>query len=388
MKQDTTNSKQDDFATMYEQSLATMENFKPGQLVETTIVSIAKDCIFLQLGGKSEGILERDELADQDGQLSVKEGDSIKVYFLQSRNGELRFTTKISGDKAGSAMLEQAYLNKIPVEGLIEKEIKGGFEIKLGETRAFCPYSQMGPRRSEQTAAVPVGKHLTFKIIEYKENGRKILVSNRIIHEEAQQAKVEALKNNLRENMVVKGVITSLQDFGAFVDLEGVQALLPISEIGRARVEDIHTLLSVGQEIEASVLKLDWKNQRISLSMKRLLADPWEQAIAKYPVDSKHTGTVARLADFGAFVTLEPGLDGLVHNSELRTGNKYSNSQPTALKVGQSLTVQILGVDRANRRIALKPASSQEEDQTAAQYMDKTSDSDTYNPFAALLKKK
>ena len=108
MKQDTTNSKQDDFATMYEQSLATMENFKPGQLVETTIVSIAKDCIFLQLGGKSEGILERDELADQDGQLSVKEGDSIKVYFLQSRNGELRFTTKISGDKAGSAMLEQA----------------------------------------------------------------------------------------------------------------------------------------------------------------------------------------------------------------------------------------------------------------------------------------
>ena len=188
--------------------------------------------------------------------------------------------------------------------------------------------------------------------------------------------------------MVVKGVITSLQDFGAFVDLEGVQALLPISEIGRARVEDIHTLLSVGQEIEASVLKLDWKNQRISLSMKRLLADPWEQAIAKYPVDSKHTGTVARLADFGAFVTLEPGLDGLVHNSELRTGNKYSNSQPTALKVGQSLTVQILGVDRANRRIALKPASSQEEDQTAAQYMDKTSDSDTYNPFAALLKKK
>jgi small subunit ribosomal protein S1 len=373
---------------MFEQSLATMETFKPGQLLETTIVSISKDCIFLQLGGKSEGILERDELLDKDGQLSVMEGDRIKVYFLQSRNGELRFTTKISGDKAGSAMLEQAYLNKVSVEGLVEKEIKGGFEVKLGDTRAFCPHSQMGARRGEPNAEPPVGKHLSFKIIEYKEGGRKILVSNRAIHEEAQQLKVEALKARLQEGMIVKGVVTSLQDFGAFVDLDGVQALLPISEIGRARVEDIHALLSVGQEIEAAVLKLDWKNQRLSLSMKRLLSDPWEQAVAKYPVDSKHSGTVARLADFGAFVTLEPGLDGLVHNSELRSGNKYSSSQPAALKVGQSLTVQILGVDRANRRIALKPASSQEEDQTASQYMDKTSDSDTYNPFAALLKKK
>jgi len=387
MSQNTTDSKTEDFASMYEKSFSGMESYKPGQLVETQVLSISKDTIFLQLNGKSEGILSRDELTGKDGQLTVKVGDTLKAFFLKADNGEMLFTTKIGGETAGPGMLEQAYNNKIPVEGLVEKEVKGGYEIKIGDARAFCPYSQMGQRRTEN-AAEYIGKNLVFKIQEYKENGRNILVSNRVIHEEARLEKLEVLKKTLQEGMVISGSIRSLQDFGAFVDIEGVQALLPVSEVARARVEDIRAVLSVGQEIKATILKIDWKNERITLSMKSLQLDPWESAVDKYPEGSKHTGRVVRITDFGAFVSLEPGLDGLVHISEFRASSRFDNSSEIPVKLGQSLSVQIQGVDKANRRISLKPATSREEDATSAQYMEGGTDTGTYNPFAALLKKK
>jgi len=386
MNQDYSDDTDNSFASMLESSFTKFESMQSGQALETQIVSISKDCIFLQLSGKSEGILERAELADQDGKLSVKEGDTIKVFFLEAKNGEMRFTTKISGNNAGPSMLENAYKNKIPVEGVVEKEIKGGFEIKIGETRAFCPYSQMGQKRTEN-AAEYVGKHLTFKIQEFKDRGRSILVSNRIIHEEARLEQVETLKKTLIEGVVIKGTIKSIQDFGAFIDIDGVQALLPVSEIGRNRVEDIRTVLTVGQEVEAKVIKIDWKNERITLSMKSLLADPWVGAAERFPKDSKHSGKVVRVTEFGAFVSLENGLDGLLHNSEMRGDDKYGNTR-NAVKQGQTLSVQILNVDVAGKRISLKQASSVEEDETSKKYLDGNTDSDTYNPFAALLKKK
>jgi small subunit ribosomal protein S1 len=188
--------------------------------------------------------------------------------------------------------------------------------------------------------------------------------------------------------MVITGSIASIQSFGAFVDLGGIQALLPVSEISRSRVEDIHALLSVGQEIQASILQIDWRNERISLSMKSLLADPWETAVEKYPKGSKHTGKVVRLADFGAFVSLESGIDGLMHSSEISKAGSYGANREANVKLGQSVSVEVLGVDQTNRRISLKPATSAEEDESAAKYMDASDDSTTYNPFAALLKKK
>lgn len=375
-----------DFASLFEKSITKMDRLQPGQTVETSIVSISGDCVFLQLNGKSEGVLDRAELADKDGNLSIREGDPIKVFFLDAKNGEMHFTTKISGDKAGPALLENAYKNKIPVEGLVEKEIKGGYEVRIGETRAFCPFSQMGSRRTEPPE-VYVGRHLTFKIQEFKDNGRSIMVSNRVIEEEAQQVRIEALKQTLREGMLIKGTIKSLQDFGAFVDLGGVQALLPISEIARDRVQDIHAVLTVGQEIEASILKLDWEGERISLSMKSLLADPWVGACEKYPKNSKHTGKVVRITDFGAFVSLESGLDGLIHVSEFKSDSKYGNAG-VPVKVGQTVSVQILEVNVPGKRISLKPTSSLEEDETTKKYLEADTGTDTYNPFAALLKKK
>jgi small subunit ribosomal protein S1 len=366
------------FAELFESSLAGISRFEPGQAVETSIVSISNDTIFLQLSGKSEGILDRAEMTDKDGNLTVKEGDAVKAYFLRSDNGELRFTTRIAGEAA------------IPVEGSVEKEIKGGFEIKIGDSRAFCPFSQMGGKRAEG-AESPVGRNLVFKIIEYGENGRKLLVSNRAILEEERQKKLEELKLSLHEGMTVKGKVTSIQSFGAFVDVMGFQALLPVSEMSRERVEDIHAVVSEGQEIEASILKIDWKAERMSLSLKALLSDPWQTARDRYQKDSKHKGKVVRVAAFGAFVSLEPGLDGLVHESELRGDGKYGGSrQAQVLKVGDELTVVIKEVDAANRRISLKPASSFEEDATTQAYLKGGDDKggDTYNPFAGLLKNK
>jgi len=387
MKENTQDPNANDLAKMYEQSFSGFSSFKPGQAIETEVVSISKDSVFLQLNGKSEGIIDRDELADEGGNLSVKVGDRIKAFFLKAEGGELRFTTRISGKEAGARMLVQAFREKMPVEGLVEKETKGGYEVKIGDFRAFCPYSMMGERRSEDTAEY-VGKRLPFKIQEFGNNGRSIVVSNRAIHEEARQERLEALKKDLHEGMVVKGTIASIQSYGAFVDLGGLQALLPVSEISRTRVEDIHAVLEMGQEIEAEILQLDWERERISLSMKSLIADPWDSAMERYPLGSKRTGKVVRLADFGAFVSLEPGIDGLVHDSEL---NKASGTGPRgalSLKLGQELSVEILGVDQDRRRVSLKPATTAEEDETTAKYMGDQDDSDTYNPFATLLKKK
>lgn len=379
--------KENSFAAYFEKSYTRMDKLEPGQVVETRIESISNDSVFLQLNGKSEGILDRAELLDKDGKLTVKEGDTIRAFFLRIKDGEPYFTTRISGDKADAALLENAFKNKIPIEGVVEKEIKGGYEVKIGDSRAFCPYSQMGLKRNSESESW-VGKHLTFLIQEYRENGRSILVSNRAMEEVAQAEKIEVLKKSLKEQGIVMGTITSIQDFGAFVDIGGVQALLPVSEISRERVDHIRSTLTVGQEIQAEIIKLDWASERITLSMKSLLADPWEKALEKYPKDSKHTGKVVRITDYGAFVSLEPGLDGLVHVSEFRSGGTYNNVKDS-VKVGQTLNVQVLDVDTVKKRISLKPASSVEEDTLSKRYLEDTDgQGETYNPFATLLKRK
>lgn len=372
-------------AEAYEKSLGGLTRLQPGQVVETRVLSIGNEVIFLELGGKSEGLIDAAEFTDQDGALTVAEGDAVKVFFLENARGELRFTRRVNADKAGQAMLESARANGIPVEGMVEREIKGGYEVRLGEAKAFCPYSQMALRREEDPAAC-IGRRLSFMIKEYGEGGRRVLVSRREILEAERERLVDGLRSSLREGQVVRGKITSIQSFGAFVDLGGVQALLPASEIARERVADIASVLSPGQEIEAVLIKADWQNERLSLSMKSLLADPWESALEKYPKGSRHRGKVVRLANYGSFVSLEPGLDGLLHDSELEA-DAGSGRTGTTLKLGQEIDVRVIEVDKARRRISLKPANSPELDEVAAAYMDQgDADGGAYNPFAALLK--
>lgn len=366
-----------------------MKELEPGQQIETVIVAVTDDTIFLDLNTKTEGVLNTAEFADDEGNISVKEGDKIKVYFVGYQGGEMRFTTKISGENAVDEMLENAFKNHIPVEGVVDKEIKGGYEVKIGAARAFCPYSQMGFRQKEAPDAY-VGRHLTFMITKFEEKGRNLMVSNRVIGEAAWQQQLEALKSKWNVGDKIHGVIESLQNYGAFVDIGGFRALLPVSEISRTRVTKVEDVLSVGQEIDAVIIKLDWQNERVSLSMKELEADPWDEMADKFPAGTKIEGKISRVADFGVFVELEKGIDGLLHVSEMKNVERSTNLRKV-YKPGDTLAVVVKGVDAAGHRISLIPGTLSEEEQTTQEYFSQQKDddgTDTYNPFAALLKKK
>ncbi|MBN2402397.1 MAG: S1 RNA-binding domain-containing protein [Spirochaetes bacterium] len=374
---------EENFADLLNESIAGNDFFEPGQAVEAKIVKIAGDLIFLHTGGKSEGYLDAGELKDDTENLTVKEGDIIKAYFVSSQNGEMHFTTKISGGRAGQEMLESAFENSIPIEGYVEKEIKGGYEIKIGSLRAFCPYSQMGLER--EAPEKYIGQKASFRITELGEKGRNIVLSNREIVEEERKARIQSLRESLKEGMTVKGIVKSVQDFGAFVDIGGVRALLPVSEISRGRVEDINAVLKAGDEIEAVILKLDWDNEKLSVSMKAALPDPWDEAQKKYQPGGRYIGKIVRLTNFGAFVTLEPGLDGLVHISELGGGKRIKHPAE-AVKEGDSLEVVIDKVDAEKKRISLKLFSNMQakaEETDYKEFMGKKADS-SYNPFGNL----
>jgi small subunit ribosomal protein S1 len=378
-------TKKNSFQDLLDKHYEKMDSLEPGEKINTKIISITDEYIFLELNGKSEGILEIDELKDEEGNCSVKEGDSIDVFFLESKNGEKIFTTRIKAEKAGKDELQKAYKNAIPVEGVVEKEIKGGFEIKLGNSRAFCPYSQIGLRRVDNPEELIGTKH-TFKILEYSEGGRNIMVSSRVILEENKQKDVETLKKTLKVGMTVYGTVKSIQSFGAFVDIGGIEALLPVSEIQLSRVDDINNVLKAGQNIEASILSLDWKNEKFSISIKELLDNPWKNIHIKYPEGSKHDGTVQKITDFGAFVSLEPGIEGLIHKSEIRMDTP--NTRPVDIfKKGDTIRVEINSIDSDKKRLSLKHLSSLEDEESLKSYMD-DSEEETFNPFAAFMKDK
>ena len=213
---------EESFAVLFEKSYKKQGRLEPGRMVEAMIVKITGDWIFLDLGGKGEGYLDKKEMMDEAGNLTVREGDTVRTYFVSSENNEMHFTAKIGTGPGKQSQLEDAWRNSIPVDGSVVKEMKGGFEIKIaGSVRAFCPFSQMGLRREEQQADI-IGRSLSFKIIEYEEGGRNIVVSRRPILENERQSKVAALKETLQEGAKVKGTVTSIQKFGAFVDVGGI----------------------------------------------------------------------------------------------------------------------------------------------------------------------
>ncbi len=359
--------------------------FEIGQRIETTVAAVSGECIFLDLNAKSEGILDAAELCGGEGGCRLKAGDPVTVFFAGERDGEMHFTTKITEKNADADMLLRAFENHIPVEGRVEKEIKGGFEVQVGQTRAFCPYSQMG-FRERKTPVEYIGAVRTFSIMEYSADGKKLVVSNRAVQEAAHNAEVDALKRRITEGAVMEATVSELRDFGAFVELGGCRALLPVSEIALQRIADIHSVLQIGQKLSVKVLKTDWPNERISVSAKALLADPWEHAAQKYRAGDKIDGAISGVTDFGFFVTLEPGINGLVHVSALKNIERNTNLKKI-YREGAPISVCVKEVDAEKKRIALIPAESTEEDQSAAEYLKCQDDSESYNPFAALLKK-
>lgn len=347
------------FAEMLEQSLVGSVQLQPGQKIDAKVLQIGDEWTFLDVGQKGEGVLDTRELLDSDGKLTVKAGDRLGAYFLSRSGGELKFTTRIGGGASGTAQLEEAWRSGIPVDGRIEKEIKGGYEVRLpGGVRAFCPFSQAGLRRLDNPEEV-IGQALSFRISQFSEQGRNIVVSHRDILEEERRQQREALRETLREGMVVKGTVTNIRDFGAFVDIGGLEGLLPISEVSYSRVENLNDVLHVGQELEVAVKSCDWEKERFSFSLRDTLADPWNKAGTVFAEGTIHTGTVSRLAPFGAFVTLDEGLDGLIHISKLGEERRIKHPKEV-LMVGQQVQVVIEQVNRAERRISLALAAEGE----------------------------
>jgi small subunit ribosomal protein S1 len=374
----------DNFAAMLERSLLDAVPLKPGEKIAATVLQVGTEWLFLDVGQKGEGVLDVKELLDGEGQLKVATGDRLDVYFLGRSADELRFTTRIGGRSgAGTAHLEEAWRSGIPVEGRIEKEVKGGYEVKLpGGVRAFCPFSQLGRSRQDAGESL-LGQSIPFRITQFGEQGRNIVVSRRELLEEERRQQQAALRETLHEGAVVRGTVTALRDFGAFVDIGGVEGLLPISEIAWGRIGAVEDVLQVGQVLELAVKSCDWEKERFSFSLRDTLADPWQQKVGTlYREGMTLTGTVVRLAQFGAFVTLDEGIDGLLPIGRLGGGKRIRHPQDV-LQVGQQLLVTIEGIDRPQRRIALGLAGEGTRDDGPTSY---TAPATSMGTFGDLLK--
>lgn len=343
----------DTFADLFQAKTVTRKSMRPGDRIEATVVGIVGENVFLDVGGKSEGVIGASELRNEAGELTVAPGDVIRVYLRPSRGGELSFTSRLGSGQTTSKELEDAFQAGIPVEGKVTAEVKGGFSVMAAGQRCFCPYSQMDLRRVEQ-AEDYIEKTFAFKIMEFSNQGRNIILSARALQEEQRAQEREQLKERLAEGMQVSGTVTSLRDFGAFVDIGGVDGLIPVSELAWGQTDRVEDVLSRGQQVQVIIKRLDWDRDRISLSLRETTPNPWDQVLTKYPVGSIHQGHVAKLAAFGAFVNLEPGIDGLLHISKLGSGRRIHHPREV-VEAGQPLTVKIESVDTVQKRIALTP---------------------------------
>jgi small subunit ribosomal protein S1 len=343
---------EEDFAALFEKESKMPGRLQPGQRVKTTVISISGEMVYVDLGGKSEGVIDLSEFVREDGTYSVQEGDRIEAYFLSVQNGAKRLTTRLHGystlDMAG---IRDAFHAGLPVTGKVKSAVKGGYEVSVGGVRCFCPFSQIDLKAS-RASELYVGQTFPFKVVEFEHDGRNVVLSRRVLLEEERQARAESFKETLSVGMELKGKVRSIQSFGAFVDLGGLDGLIPASEIGWDRAQRPEDVLSVGQEVTVKVIGLDWGKNRLTLSLKALQEDPWEGAAERYSVDAKVRGLVVRLAPFGAFVNLEPGIDGLIHISNLGTG-RHINHPKEVVEVGQWVEPYVLAVDQGKKKISL-----------------------------------
>jgi small subunit ribosomal protein S1 len=350
------NEPDEDFAAMFEASVKAKRVDK-GQTIEGTIVAIGPEVAFVDVGGKGEATIELAELKDADGGLEVAVGDRIQAVVV-STTGGLTLSRKLARGAATDRQLEDAFHSGLAVEGKVERAIKGGYEVRIGQQRAFCPFSQIDTMRTD--ASAHEGHVYEFRIIEYKEGGRNLVVSRRALLEEQQRAGAAEIRRSIVAGAVMTGRVTSVREFGAFVDLgAGVQGLLHVSEMGWSRVSDTSQVVKPGEEITVKVLRVDDDKQKISLGLKQLSDDPWSAVPATYEVGQVRTGRVTRLAEFGAFVELEPGVEGLAHASTFApTGRSEGWSKSVA--AGMTGAFEILSIDLEKKRIgvALLPEGS------------------------------
>ena len=339
----------EDFAAMFAASEQT-RRLENGQTVEGTIVALGQDVAFVNVGGKGEATIALSELANADGVVEAKAGDRVQATVV-STTGGITLSRRLQRGAATARQIEDAFRSGLPIEGKVEAEVKGGFTVTIAGLRAFCPFSQIDSVRGTEPAS-HLGRVYTFKVIEYAENGRKFVVSRRALLELENQARAEEVRRTLTVGAVVTGQVVSVRDFGAFIELGGgVQGLLHVSEMGWSHVTNPSAVAAPGQELTVKVLRIDNATKQIALSLKQLLADPWAAAPTTFQVGHVYQGQVERHAQFGVFVTLAPGITGLVPLSE--TGVAREVDLKKAFPLGADLTVIVISVDATARRISL-----------------------------------
>ena len=340
------------FAELFEESLQTV-NMEPGSIVTGVIIDMDSEWITVHAGLKSEGVIPRDQFLDATGQCLLDIGDEVQVALETVEDGFGE--TKLSREKAKRVEawteLERANLEDLSVVGVINGKVKGGFTVDIASIRAFLPGSLIDVRPLRETAHLE-GKELEFKVIKLDQKRNNIVVSRRAVMEAANSVERDALLESLQEGMSVKGVIKNLTDYGAFVDLGGVDGLLHITDMSWKRIKHPSEIVEVGHEIDVKILKFDRERNRVSLGLKQLGDDPWVKITNRYPVDSRVTAKITNLTDYGCFAELEDGVEGLVHVSEMEWTNK--NVHPSkVVQLGDEVDVMVLEIDQERRRISL-----------------------------------
>ena len=340
----------EDFASMFEASQQA-KRIERGQAVEGTLVGIGHEVGFVDVGGKGEAVIDIAELKNDEGVLDVAVGDRVHAVVVSTEGG-LTLSRRLARGAATDKHLEEAYSAGLPVEGKVERDVKGGYEVRVGRQRAFCPFSQIDTVRNTDPSQ-HIGRVYTFRITDYKEGGRNIIVSRRAVLEEEQRAVADEIRKTVVAGAVLTGRVTSVRDFGAFVDLGGgIQGLLHVSEMGWARISDPSTLLKAGDDVTVKVLRVDEETQKIALGLKQLTADPWQTVETRYEPGQVHTGRVTRLTDFGAFVELEPGVEALAHVSTFAP-TSHSRGWTQSVAAGTTAPFEILTIDLEKKRIGV-----------------------------------
>jgi small subunit ribosomal protein S1 len=340
------------FAELFEQSIAS-QRIRPGTILNGLIVEVGQDYVIVNVGLKSEAVIPAEQFKNEKGEIEVVVGETVEVALdsVEDGSGE----TRLSREKAKRARtwtrLETAFEKQEIVIGIITGRVKGGFTVEIDNVRAFLPGSLVDVRPVRDPSYLE-NKPLEFKVIKLDQKRNNVVVSRRAVVEQEYSAERSALLDNLQEGAAVKGVVKNLTDYGAFVDLGGIDGLLHITDMAWKRVKHPSEVVKVGEEIDVRILKFDRERQRVSLGLKQLGADPWQNIARRYPANTRLFGKVTNIADYGCFVEIEEGVEGLVHVSEMDWTNKNVNPAKV-VHVGQEVEVMVLDIDEERRRISL-----------------------------------
>lgn len=340
------------FEQLFEESLSSTQ-MRPGAIIEGVVVAIRPGFVVVNAGLKSEGVIPAEQFYNEQGVLEINVGDHVDVALeaVEDGSGETRLSREKAKRSEAWTLLARAHEAGQSVMGVINGKVKGGFTVEIDTIRAFLPGSLVDVRPVRDTSALE-GKELEFKVIKLDQKRNNVVVSRRSVVESESSAEREALLENLQEGQIVKGIVKNLTDYGAFVDLGGIDGLLHITDMAWKRVKHPNEIVSVGDEVQVKVLKYDREKTRVSLGLKQLGDDPWIDLVRRYPVHTRLFGKVSNIVEYGCFVEIEPGVEGLVHVSEMDWTNKNVNPSKV-VQLGDEIEVMVLEVDAERRRISL-----------------------------------